>query len=275
MKNVFKWLAVAVFLLTTISALSLNQLAAAAFFFLGAVFCAPPSWSWVERTTNFPFQGWQKNFLAIAFFVLGCAFMNPEVPVPKPRTLKQQTTESQAQTNIEATQNADTVSAEEALRKEIDFIAKEFDESKFRGSLEAAQGELALFYIWKSRIEIGLNDPNPAVQKAATELKKAVVSLQTRDYPKLRKEYAQWLHNKTWEHDVDVAVTGKGNTILKLTGYHFAANRNIKEMQEILGVTPLEFRFKQIQYRWYSGADEYQYYDIKPPGDSELLELSR
>ncbi|MBV6442738.1 MAG: hypothetical protein EPGJADBJ_04462 [Saprospiraceae bacterium] len=269
MKNTLKWLAVAIFLITALSALTLSQITSSVFFFLGAIFCAPPFWPWIERMTNFPFERWQKYFLAISFFVLGCAFMNPKNE-QKPREASKEATQ-QVVTNEK---KPDTISTVDALRKEIDFI-KGFDESTFRGSLEAAQGELALFYIWKTRIEQGLNHPDPNAQKAAAELKKAVINLQVRDYPKLRKEYANWLHNKTWEHDVDVQVTGKGNTILKLTGYHFAANRNIKEMQEILAVTPLEFRFKQVQYRWYSGANEYQYYDIKPPADSELLNLTQ
>lgn len=273
MKIVFKWLFASVFAMSALFAFALQQFGAAFFYTLGAAICAPPLLAWIEQKTNIHLQSWQKYVAVITAFVLGALLMNPQYP-KRPKPAESAPTTQTASTQAAPPPLADTVSQADALRQELDFIANEFDETKFWGSIEAAQGELALFYLWNKQIELGQKNADPEAQKLAEQLKHKVTKMQVSDFPKLRKIYAQSLHGKTWEHDVTVSVSGKGNTILQLTSYHFAANRNIKDMQEILGATPSEFRFKQVQYRSYNGADEYQYFKINAPGDGELVELS-
>ena len=38
----------------------------------------------------------------------------------------------------------------------------------------------------------------------------------------------------------------------------------------IPATTYSRLRFKQTRYKWYSGADEYTYYDMEPPSDDQL-----
>lgn len=78
--------------------------------------------------------------------------------------------------------------------------------------------------------------------------------------------------DKLWEHDIDVTLGGANNTTLKFSGGYFAANANIKETQKSLQEILTSLRFKQTQYRWYNGQDEYTYYKIESSKDAILLE---
>ena len=96
--------------------------------------------------------------------------------------------------------------------------------------------------------------------------------LRLRTFPKIRKAYYEFLRKNLWESDIDVDLSGSGNTILKFTGGSFAANKNIKITQETLREMLTMLRFKQTQYRWYEGEDEYTYYKMKTPKDSEIVD---
>jgi hypothetical protein len=66
-----------------------------------------------------------------------------------------------------------------------------------------------------------------------------------------------------------MSVTGSGTTI-NFIWNRFAANKNIKEFQEGMNEILYKLRFKRSTYRWYKGADEYQYFDMNSKKDSEL-----
>lgn len=86
----------------------------------------------------------------------------------------------------------------------------------------------------------------------------------------MRKMWADAADQKLWENNVDVKVRGASNTTLEMVGGMFASNANIKETQGAIedGLTLL--RFKRVNYKWYADVDEYQYFTIKTPPDSEL-----
>ncbi|MBK5721387.1 hypothetical protein JGH11_10930, partial [Dysgonomonas sp. Marseille-P4677] len=81
--------------------------------------------------------------------------------------------------------------------------------------------------------------------------------------PSYRKSFAKNLANSLWEQDIYVTSSGSQNTILNFTGGIFASNKNIADMQTIMESDARHFGFKQIQYRWYKGANEYTFYDLK------------
>lgn len=100
---------------------------------------------------------------------------------------------------------------------------------------------------------------------------KKIAAARIKYFPLLRKYWADAAAREMWEHDIEVSVSGKGYTILTFTGGTFAANANIKSTQETLNQTFHDLRFKQARYKWYSGDDEYTYFDLKTKTDSESV----
>jgi hypothetical protein len=105
---------------------------------------------------------------------------------------------------------------------------------------------------------------------AIKKLKAKLSGLQSKEFPLLRKLFAKHLAQTMWEHNIYVSVNGSNNSILEYAGGHFANNANIKESQESSHEVLTKFRFKQARYKWYRQANEYTYYKIESPKDSEI-----
>lgn len=95
-------------------------------------------------------------------------------------------------------------------------------------------------------------------------------SFQQRVLPGLRLAFRKRADELLWEHDVDVSVSGTGNTIVTFTGAMFAANANIKSVQTQLDDVAERLRFKQTRFRWYKDADEYTYFKLDTPPDGKI-----
>lgn len=121
-------------------------------------------------------------------------------------------------------------------------------------------------------IEKGRLSNDPEIVAATKELENKALASQKKKFPLLRKDYFTFIKNGLWEKDIDVALSGSGNTILTFTGGWFAKNRNIKEFNENLYEMLRLLRFQKTQYRWYKSGD-ITYYDLKSPKDSEFAEL--
>lgn len=184
---------------------------------------------------------------------------------------KASSTASDKTTTNAPVETAPVKTLKERLETEVAaFEKKPFDGSIYRTELSSMQIELALFLLWGDMILQGENSSNPDEQKLAEKLKKQVLAVQKKELPILRKEYGTFAKNTLWEEDIDVYVSGTGNTTINFSGGLFAANKNIKEFQESMSKVLNEFRYKQVRYRWYKGASEYTYYDLSN-SDSDIL----
>jgi len=163
----------------------------------------------------------------------------------------------------------------EQLEREIKSINDGVDFLTYRGTVDALQMELVLFGTWADIIEKGETSDDPEIQKLAKQLKPKVVNLQVREFPRLRKEYADVVAKKMWENDIEVYANGTGNRYINFTGGLFAANKNKKDFQEQLHEILTMFRFNQSRYRWYEGQDEYTYWTIYEGKDSELVTFDK
>ncbi len=163
----------------------------------------------------------------------------------------------------------------EQLEREIKSINDGVDFSTYRGTVDSLQMELVLFGYWADIIKKGENSDDPEIQKLAKQLKSKVVNLQVREFPRLRKEYADVAAKKMWENDIEVYANGTGNRYINFTGGLFAANKNKKVFQEQLHEILTMFRFNQSRYRWYKGADEYTYWTIYEGKDSDLVTFDK
>jgi hypothetical protein len=167
------------------------------------------------------------------------------------------------------------IKQKEQLEREIKSINDGVNFSTYRGSVDALQMELVLFGTWADIIKKGENSDDSEIQKLAKQLKLKAVNLQVREFPRLRKEYADVVAKKLWESDIEVYANGTGKEYINFTGGLFAANKNKKDFQEQLHEILTIFRFNQSRYRWYDGQDEYTYWTIYEGKDSEPVTFDK
>lgn len=105
------------------------------------------------------------------------------------------------------------------------------------------------------------------------DYKTKIGHMQSDAFPKLRSHYGTDLKNKLWEHDVNVTVSGPGNSTLRLTGFWFASNRNIKQIMENAHPDALALRFKRVEFRS-NKFDDTTSYTLKSLPDSQLATIS-
>lgn len=139
-------------------------------------------------------------------------------------------------------------------------------------SATAFQITAAIYKAYASTIQEGKQSTDKEVLKLTSDLEKKVIASQVKNFPKIRKAYYQFIKQKLWENDVYVDISGSDNTVLKFTGAYFAANKNIKTTQETVFEMLTLLRFKQTQYTWYKGQDEYTYFKLETAKDTEIVE---
>ena len=141
------------------------------------------------------------------------------------------------------------------------------DEGDPRATWETAlmtMGTTAKFYQDGSQHAVSDN----ARSKKRAYVKK-IGGLQSAAFRKLRSYYGQDMKRRLWEHDVDVTVTGPGNSTLRFTGFWFASNRNIKQIFESAQTDGAALRFKRIEFRSHKLSDTTSY-NLKSLPDSQL-----
>lgn len=156
------------------------------------------------------------------------------------------------------------------LQREIEGLEKDSDLSKNVSSIDGITIVIALYKVYASVIKEGKESSDIEEQTLAKKLEKMVINSQIKVFPKLRLIYYRIIKEKLWENDIEVKIIGSTNRTLQFTGGLFAANKNIQDTQSALHEVLSFLRFKQIQYKWYSGDDEYTYYNIESPKDSEI-----
>ena len=135
---------------------------------------------------------------------------------------------------------------------------------------DSALLQVARFSLYAKEIASAEVRTNPEIKKKAAELKRRLSQHQSREFPRMRRAWAKEADEKMWENDVDVTVAGNAAQNLTLVGGLFAANRNIKETQKTLSPIIEGLRFKRINFKWIRSADEYTYYTLETPADSEV-----
>jgi len=168
---------------------------------------------------------------------------------------------------------AEVKTTEELLKRletEADSAIK-FNGQQFRGSPTNLALEVFVFGEWVKLIRKGEYHTDPKIAAAAKKLKKAVIAAQVREFPKMRKDFAKVLAERLWEDNIKVSIKGKTSTTLQYMGYVFANNASIKNMQESMPEVLNSLIFKRINYFWSEYIDEYTYYDMDTPKDSELV----
>jgi len=157
------------------------------------------------------------------------------------------------------------------LKREVASFDKPFDGSTYRGTIESIQMEVVLFSVWANIVDEGMNSKNAADKKLALALKNKAAARQIKEFPKMRKAYADIVATKLWENNVYVTIQGTKNSIINLTGGLFANNKNIADTQTKLIEILTQLRFKEVRYRWYKDESEFNYYKVESPKDADVV----
>lgn len=147
----------------------------------------------------------------------------------------------------------------------------DFDAASLSSSVETIGLAVALFNVWAQLIEEGngmtMSDETAAMRR---EFADALKRAQRTALPLLRDKYGPALRELLWEDDITARTIGSGFRTIDLVGALFAANRNIKASNDSLYPALMRLRFTRAQYRWFSGADEYTYFELSPPPDDGI-----
>lgn len=268
MKTTLKWIVGIIFLLIGIMSLTEGGLGflGALFFLAAALICIPPTLLIIENKLNTDLKTTTKYILVILFWVIGAAL------IPKRDSLFDSNIAETKSTQKETEQ--DTLFS---LKTKVENNIKSLSEDDITDGkdYDSADQFIILCALYKSyaiTIKEAKQSKNPEIIELNNQLIKKVEQSQKKNFPKIREKYFQFIKNKLWENDVYVNLSGTRNTVLKFTGGYFAANKNIKTTQEALSEMLNLLRFKQTQYRWYKGQDEYTYYTIESESDLQIVE---
>ena len=136
------------------------------------------------------------------------------------------------------------------------------------------QAQSIIFSTYANEVVEGEKSSSDEDKKLTAELKKKLIAKQVQEYPKMRKAYAEYAHKLLWEQDIDVTSSGSTNATLTLVGAVFASNTGIASVESNIEEMLKELRFKKVNYKWIQHEEEYQYFDLKTPNDSELKPVS-
>lgn len=124
--------------------------------------------------------------------------------------------------------------------------------------------------IYEQGAKLELTEDQQAVR---ADFKAKVSAHQKKVLPILRDRIGPLLAEIAWEDDIKVQTRGAGFSTIRFTGGLFAANRNIKQMQEAMLTTFSLLRFKRSEYLWYKDASEYDYYEMGTLDDGQLAKV--
>lgn len=152
------------------------------------------------------------------------------------------------------------------LREYIEIVSKHQAVYKDVASMRT---ELDLFSSWIQKANTGLHSDDESVKKLARELQSKISRLQVVEFPRMRKAFAGLSGQRLWETNTDVSIRGSGNATIEFVSTSFANNANISGFHASILSILEELRFKQANYKWYSGDNGY-YYTIDTLKDQEL-----
>ena len=86
----------------------------------------------------------------------------------------------------------------------------------------------------------------------------------------MRKNYGKILGKKLWEQNIEVKLRGSGSSTIRLISGMFANNKNKKDIFNAMKNELNMLRFQRAEFLWYKLDDEYTYWTLKNPKDTEI-----
>ena len=117
----------------------------------------------------------------------------------------------------------------------------------------------------------GERSEDPEIQKLVKQFRPKVESIQIREFPLMRKEYAIVANKLMWENNIEVSSSGTGNKNITFTGGVFEIIKTLKIFIMRYLMFWDHFCFSKVNYKWYKGAEEYTSGDLYEGKDSDLV----
>lgn len=168
-------------------------------------------------------------------------------------------------------QTAAVAAYKDRLTRELPTLPN-FDASAYTKDVDGINLGVILIGAWSLAYEDGQRLPlDDETKKLRQDFRKALVKVQTNVFPKLRDAYGPAMSRKLWEADGSARTIGKGYRTIELVSVAFARNVNIKDFQTNWQENFRLLRFTRARYKWIKEASEFQYYDMEPPKDSDIV----
>lgn len=159
----------------------------------------------------------------------------------------------------------------ERVEREIASFSK-IDLKKYTGSKFGFLAVNALFQVWAGMVEEEKGLALTPEQQAIVErFKNNAIQVQRDLLPRVRDAYGPHMRKLLWDKDITARTFGDGFRTVEFVGGLFASNRNIKAFNDELWETFRILRFTQVRYKWLNESKEYTYFEVKGPGDGELI----
>lgn len=129
--------------------------------------------------------------------------------------------------------------------------------------------ETLKFKDWQKLGRAARHKDQDSIKSLGEDLLRSLPSLQKRELPRMRKSYCELVERHFWEYDVDVTCGGRGYKTITFISGDFAANRTVKEFHNEIRRMLIDLRYSRAQYKWYKYDDEYTYYNLNSPEDTE------
>ncbi len=197
-------------------------------------------------------------------------------------TVKRSETEEE-RTTREAKEEAERIAAEEK-RKQEQLVADEAAIKNLKGQLDYLKQPLPkfdtglemtaytlLYKILYDEAQKHKSSANKELATIANQAISSIPSLQSRNFPNLRRRFAEILNEKLWIDDGKAYVQGSTASILNLVNNSFVLNENVKEGYIAIADILKVLRFDRVKLKWAdSEYFEYQYYDIDSLPDNKV-----
>lgn len=117
-----------------------------------------------------------------------------------------------------------------------------------------------------SNIVSAFSADNKFIAQDRSELINVARAYQRKQFPILRKEYADKQADELWKNDYEVTTKGAGYTTIVFEHWSFASNGSIDRFNNQIYGTLKDLRFDRVEYRW-TKYSSYTYYDLNSPSD--------
>lgn len=128
-----------------------------------------------------------------------------------------------------------------------------------------------MFKVWAEHLNDYKTTTDADIKAVYSDYKQTLINLQVKMYPQMRKAYLGEAKQALFRHNVDVHSSKPSYSMVEFTGYLFANNANIEDVNNMVWQQLNDLRFKEVRYSWSDYDDKYTYYNIKSPSDKAIV----
>lgn len=156
----------------------------------------------------------------------------------------------------------------ESIKSQLKYLQQPLPE--FNTGLEMTT-HVVLYKVLYDEAQKHKDSTNKELTTVAKQALNSIPSIQSRNFPALRRRFAEVLNAKMWIDDGKVYVQGGAATTLNVVNHTFALNENVREGYLAIADILKVLRFDRVKFKWADSEYlEYQYYDIDSLPDNKV-----